>query len=156
VAELTMYPDTKRRVVYLSGPYRAPSMKGVLANIIRANAYAQELTRLGYAVLCPHMNTAGWENTAPDISVEAIMDMDTALLEACEIVYMMPYSDFSAGAVYEALLAEESGKLFLKREDLEARLEAWLPDPEVFEDALCGNPIKRPVGPAPDAIIRIP
>lgn len=45
------------RVLYISGPYRAPSLRGVINNIRRAEAIAIILWEMGYAVICPHLNT---------------------------------------------------------------------------------------------------
>jgi len=46
------------RVAYISGPYRAGTFRGVIENIRKAEAVAIELWEMGYAVICPHTNTA--------------------------------------------------------------------------------------------------
>lgn len=45
------------RVIYISGPYRAPTLRGVINNIRRAEKVAIGLWQMGYAVICPHTNT---------------------------------------------------------------------------------------------------
>jgi len=46
------------RVVYVAGRYRAKTIFGVVINILRARWVAIKLWKWGYAVICPHMNTA--------------------------------------------------------------------------------------------------
>jgi hypothetical protein len=46
------------RIAYVSGPYRADTTEGIEANIQRAREVAKSLWRMGYAVICPHSNTA--------------------------------------------------------------------------------------------------
>jgi hypothetical protein len=45
------------KLVFVTGPYRAPSEWEVLQNIRRAEGLALELWAIGLAVRCPHKNT---------------------------------------------------------------------------------------------------
>jgi len=54
------------KVAYISGPYRAATVHGVVENIRRAERVALKYWQLGYAVICPHTNTALFDGAAPD------------------------------------------------------------------------------------------
>lgn len=54
------------RIAYVSGPYRADDIEGVQDNIYEARKIAVELWKMGFAVICPHTNTANF----PDSGVE--------------------------------------------------------------------------------------
>jgi len=45
-------------VAYVAGPYRAETHAEVHANIQRARRVAEQLWAKGYAVICPHLNSA--------------------------------------------------------------------------------------------------
>uniref|UniRef100_A0A6M3IEQ6 DUF7768 domain-containing protein n=1 Tax=viral metagenome TaxID=1070528 RepID=A0A6M3IEQ6_9ZZZZ len=51
--------------VYVAGPYRADTESGVRQNIERARAVAEMLWAKGYAVFCPHLNSAFMGGVAP-------------------------------------------------------------------------------------------
>ena len=44
-------------IIYVAGPYRCPTKKGVQRNINRALVAAQRLWDLGYVAFCPHANS---------------------------------------------------------------------------------------------------
>ena len=54
------------KVAYVCGPYRADTICGVVENIRAAEAVALELWRMGFAVICPHKNSALFDGAAPD------------------------------------------------------------------------------------------
>lgn len=54
------------KVVYVAGPYRGPSEWAVKCNIEAAERVAIALWQQGYAVICPHKNTAFFGGAAPD------------------------------------------------------------------------------------------
>lgn len=64
------------RVAYVIGPYRAGTVRGIVENIRRAEEVALALWRLGFAVICPHKNTALFDGAAPD-SVWAAMEPES-------------------------------------------------------------------------------
>ena len=99
------------RVVYVAGPYRAPTPEGIEANIQRARAVAVELWRSGYAVICPHLNTAHFDGLAPD---EVWLRGDLAIIarldpQAPDGVVMLSGWRQSAGARREWALARKMG-----------------------------------------------
>ena len=54
------------KVAYISGSYRARTIFGVIWNILKARKVALKYWRRGYAVICPHMNTALFDGKCPD------------------------------------------------------------------------------------------
>jgi len=104
------------KIVYIAGPYRARSgahdasvYNEIEDNIRRAEAVAIRLWQAGFGVFCPHLNTAHFEIKAPDTPPEAYLEADLRLLEACDILYLLPGWEHSKGAVYEKLRATELG-----------------------------------------------
>ncbi|RJQ10630.1 MAG: hypothetical protein C4551_02350 [Bacillota bacterium] len=51
-------PSSRRSLVYISGPYTAPTLLGTVRNILRAARAAVRLWRAGAVVFCPHLNSA--------------------------------------------------------------------------------------------------
>ena len=54
------------KVIYVSGAYRAPTEYEVGLNIRRAEEAAIRLWMDGWAVICPHKNTARLGGVVPD------------------------------------------------------------------------------------------
>ncbi len=97
----------KKEVVYLAGPYRSPEGPwGIHENIQRARQIAIELWRMGYAVICPHCNTAFFDGACHD---DVWLEGDIAILRKCDIVVMMPRYLESEGARAEFIAAEAAG-----------------------------------------------
>lgn len=112
----TTLPDTvedSMPLVYVSGPYRAPTEFGVGANVRRASGAALSLWRMGCAVICPHKNTLGWTG-APNLSGDGELDDsvwldgDVIMLKRCDAVFMLPDWKTSEGAVIEHTAATEA------------------------------------------------
>ena len=95
-------------VVYIAGPYRDTATSTVCENIQEARHYAVKFWRLGYAVICPHLNTAHMENEIPGDTIFLSGDME--LLRRSDIVVMMPEWIRSQGATEEHRLAVNLGK----------------------------------------------
>lgn len=51
------------RIAYIIGPYRASTKEEVQENIQNAAEVAQVLWDKGFAVICPHTNSANFEET---------------------------------------------------------------------------------------------
>lgn len=88
-----------RRVCYLSGPYSDASENVVWQNIFEARKVARELWKKGWAVICPHMNTAFMGGD--DLGHDDFMEGDLELLERSDAVVMMPGWEGSKGAQIE-------------------------------------------------------
>ncbi len=93
-----------RKVLYLAGPYRHPEgAYGIAENIHRARQLAIELWQMGFAVVCPHLNTAHFDGACPD---EVWLDGDIAILRKCDLLVAMPRYLESQGARAEIAAAQ--------------------------------------------------
>ena len=88
--------DLRNIVLYVSGPYRGDVDK----NIAAARAAAIELWELGYAVICPHLNTANFQNDCHIEDGEYILG-DLEILKRCDGMIMLPGWETSEGACAE-------------------------------------------------------
>ena len=95
------------KIAYISGAYRSKDgINGVYENIQRARTEALKWWRDGYAVICPHMNTAFMDGAAHD-SVWLAGDLE--MLRRCDIIVMLPGWEDSEGASAELDVAVECG-----------------------------------------------
>jgi len=94
------------KVIYIAGKYRGETESEVFNNIIKARAAAQRFWRLGWAVICPHTNTAfmGGEDDSK------FLEGDLELLRRCDAVYFLSGWYESEGATFEHRLATQMGK----------------------------------------------
>lgn len=90
------------KVIYIAGPYRAGDLQGILNNIKRARRVAARLWGQGWAVICPHSNTALFDGLAND---SVWLKGDLEILSRCDAVYMMDGWELSEGASQEHTLA---------------------------------------------------
>ncbi len=87
------------KLVYVAGPYRSKwGIVGRAINIIKARKVAKELWQAGYAVICPHSNTAFFDGIVTD---EMVLKGDIEILKRCDFIAMMPGYKKSKGAVTE-------------------------------------------------------
>lgn len=94
------------KVAYISGPYRSDSLEGVIGNIARARAVALKYWKLGYAVICPHLNTALFDGACPD---SVWLEGDIEILKRCDVIVMMVGYEKSKGAKAELAAAKAVG-----------------------------------------------
>jgi nucleoside 2-deoxyribosyltransferase len=111
-------------VGYVAGPFRGPTHWAIAENIRAAERLALEVWKLGAACICPHANTAHFQDAAPD---ELWLDGDLAMLARCDFVLMTPDWERSAGARAEREFATARGiPVFYDIDALKARLsEGW-------------------------------
>jgi hypothetical protein len=86
------------KVAYIAGPYRAATPLDILDNVHAAGRVALKYWNLGYAVICPHKNTALFDGQAPD---SVWLDGDLELIKRCDVVVMMANWRKSSGATAE-------------------------------------------------------
>lgn len=112
------------KVGYVAGPFRGKDHWEIAENIRNAERLALEVWRLGgAAVICPHANTAHYQDAAPD---HIWLDGDLEMLARCDFVIMTPDWRRSKGATAEHDFAVERGiPVFF---DLPT-LEQWLNAP---------------------------
>ncbi len=95
------------RVVYIAGPYRAKTERGLEQNIRRAEDAALDCWVKGWAAICPHKNTAHFGGACED---RVWLEGDLELLRRCDAVLMIEGWERSEGARGEYALAVEMGK----------------------------------------------
>jgi len=103
------------KVLYLAGPYRAPTLRGIINNIRKAEKVAIALWQAGFAVICPHLNTALFDGVCDD---KVFLEGDLEILKRCDIVVVLPGWEDSEGTRKEIALAEKLGIPILKLEDI--------------------------------------
>ena len=93
------------KIAYIAGPYRAKTKLGVLINIIRARKAAKKYWQKGYAVICPHSNSALFDSVVPD---QHFLDGDIEILSKCDVIVMIKGWQKSSGARNELSFALEN------------------------------------------------
>jgi Domain of unknown function (DUF4406) len=106
--------------VYIAGPFRGKDHYVIFQNICRAEALSLEVWRLGHACFCPHLNTAHFQDAAPD---RVWMEGDLEILRRCDAVLMVPGWRKSKGARAERKLAKSMGMPVFEKI---AELKRWL------------------------------
>lgn len=108
-----LYEDSKtilveefQPVAYVAGPYRSTTEWGLEHNIRSAENVAINLWSMGYAVICPHKNTAnfGGVRCLPD---QVWLDGDLSILSRCDLLVAVPGWERSKGTVEELNFAVE-------------------------------------------------
>lgn len=90
---------TRMLLVYTSGRYtdsRGPWF--IRQNILEAEQVAADLWRLGFAVICPHKNTAMFDGI---VGYETFLAGDFLMVESCHLLVMIPNWRSSKGAKLE-------------------------------------------------------
>lgn len=94
------------KLAFISGPYRAKTPRGIVENIREAESLSIKYWNLGYAVICPHKNTALFDGVAPD---DVWLQGDLEMLRRCDVIVMSPRWEESSGAINEHQLAQQLG-----------------------------------------------
>lgn len=94
------------KLVYIAGPYRAPTREGIESNIQRAREAAEAVCRLGAYPVTPHLNTAHFDGVAGD---QFFLDGTMELMRQCDFVLLVDGWEKSAGAVAEFDEAQRLG-----------------------------------------------
>lgn len=97
------------RVAYIAGPFRAKTHWGIVQNVRAAEAVALKYWKLGYAVICPHTNTANFDGAIPKEMDSVWLDGDVEIMKRCDVVIALPTWKDSAGAKAEIALAQQLG-----------------------------------------------
>ena len=107
-------------VIYIAGPYRAPTPWQVLANVRAAQEAALLVWKMGAVALCPHSNTGLFDGECPD-------DVWLAGDQELRAVLMVGKWQYSHGAGAEYKLAEGLG-LPIFYDTVESELHNWIVD----------------------------
>ncbi len=94
------------KIIYVAGAYRAKTEWGLIQNIRKAEQAAIKLWQEGWAVICPHKNTAHFGGLCPD---NTWLDGDLEMLKRCDAIYMLRGWEKSKGATAEHQLAIKMG-----------------------------------------------
>lgn len=95
------------KVAYIAGPFRSKTHWGVVENVRKAELVALKYWKRGYAVICPHTNTANFDGAAND---NIWLEGDLELLRRCDVVVAMNTWENSSGAKAEIELAKTLNK----------------------------------------------
>lgn len=110
------------KVVYIAGPFTAPTAWGIESNIRGAEMVAFEIALRGAMPLCPHTNTRYFHGTCtPEFWYAGTME----LLKRCDAVMLTPNWTLSEGAKREWAYAKEH-KIPVFHYPDEASFLAWL------------------------------
>jgi hypothetical protein len=91
-------------IIYISGKYSGD----IDNNIALARKVAIEVWERGHVALCPHLNTAHFEEDC-DCSYDDYIKGDLLLIEGCDAILMLPGWQESQGAQVEYEYAEKLG-----------------------------------------------
>jgi len=106
-------PPPRTRVIYIAGPYAArpdspdPDLE-VRRNILRAEAAARAAWQAGWIVICPHLNTAGFDGL-PGVQREDYLAGDLEILKRCDALLAIEGWSMSEGARGEVGFARGRG-----------------------------------------------
>jgi len=95
----------KMDVIYIAGPYRAKSEWQLEGFIQHAEKVAIKLWQEGWAVICPHKNTAHFGGTCDD---DVWLKGYIEILKRCDAIYMLRDWRQSSGATAELAVAIEN------------------------------------------------
>jgi len=99
------------KVIYVAGKYSGKSYSEISDNIAKAEQAAIQLWRLGWAVICPHKNSAHFEiyEKVAGITYNTWLNGDLELLSRSDAILLLDGWKDSNGAVKEKLKAVELG-----------------------------------------------
>lgn len=92
------------KVAFVIGPYRSDTHYGIKKNIQRADNLAAKLWALGYAVHCPHTNTAFYSGIVRE---ENFLEGGREILKRCDLAVAVDGWENSQGSIDEKKVCEE-------------------------------------------------
>jgi len=101
-----MKEGTEMKLAFICGPYRAGTITEIGDNIQRAKEASKVLWKSGYAVICPHMNSAMLDGLVPD---KQFLDAGLLMIEKCDVVFVLKNWSSSEGSKAEVIHAKAKG-----------------------------------------------
>jgi len=101
------------KLFYVAGKLTAPTPYKYMKNIEHAKDVSLKLRKKGYAVICPHQNSAhqcGALRKDAEQDFEAWIERDIEILKRCDAIYMLRGWRNSRGAKIEHAKAKEFEK----------------------------------------------
>lgn len=100
------------KLIYIAGPYTGPNFSVIDDNIKRAEEVAIQLWAAGWAVFCPHLNTAHFERyeRLAGLDYETWISGTMEILKRCDAIFMMKAWTYSTGAKMEHQFAIKNNK----------------------------------------------
>lgn len=92
------------KVIFVAGKYRAATEWELEKNIRCAEEAAIRLWCQGWAVICPHKNSAHFGGLCRD---KVWLEGYLTILKGCDAIYMLRNWEQSAGAIEELRIAKE-------------------------------------------------
>jgi hypothetical protein len=126
-------------VVYVAGPYRANTRKGIELNIQAARAVGLLCCRKGWSPVIPHANTGHLDGVDPTISDAFWLAATMELLRRSDAVVLVPGWEISSGTRDEIIEAQMRGIPVYHAEHL-------LPDAAEFVELRSSEPSKVRAG----------
>ena len=96
--------DKIMKIAYIAWPYRDGTINWLHDNIEDARKVALKYWGLGYAVICPHTNSAYMDGVCSDA---VWLNGYLAILHRCDTIVMLPGYEGSTGALAELDLAKD-------------------------------------------------
>ncbi len=93
-------------VIYIAGPFRAPTAWGIAENVRAAERVGLEVARAGGMPLIPHANTAHFHGEGAD---ELWLEGTLELLRRCDAMVLVDGYERSSGTKAEIKEAERLG-----------------------------------------------
>jgi hypothetical protein len=86
------------KVIYVAGPYRANTERGVIENIRNAEAIAIKVWQAGFIALTPHLNTRLFGGICSD---EVWLNGALEIMKRCDGMILVPGWEKSSGTIAE-------------------------------------------------------
>ena len=98
------------KLIYIAGQYSAETHSQIDDNIRKAELAAINLWRNGWAVICPHLNTAHFEKyETTDLNYRTWIKGYVEILIRCDAIFMLLGWQNSNGAKLEHKTAKDMG-----------------------------------------------
>ena len=106
-----------RPILYIAGPYSAGNGRTVAENIAVARRYAVAAANAGWMPFTPHLNTAHFEDSCPNVSHQEWLAGDLRILKklkpGCDAILLLPNWEQSEGTILEVGWAKHIGLTIL-------------------------------------------